>query len=284
MAPRRDPGARHAGTRLPASRRIDNFPDGPFEEAGMRIVTVALTFAVVASACSTDTMAPMDDSGAVTLEELAALGYGVTQVGAAGGAPGIIERLAQLPPDLALSGAQLAQIAALIDAFVAATAPGREALAAIREEAAAARSAGATPDEVRAILAAGQEIRQRLHEAELMLRRAIMGVLTPAQRAWLTNRPPPEPRPCALTEAQRTEMAGLRAAYEQENAADIALVRSVHDRARAAMQSGASRAEVAAILSEARAAVQRLRDARAALHEALQAVLTPEQRAAGCFR
>jgi microcompartment protein CcmK/EutM len=176
------------------------------------------------------------------------------------------------------------QIAGLIDQFAATRAADLDALPAIREQAVAARQAGATQDEIRAILAAGQEIRQRLHEAERALHRAIVGVLTPAQRAWLMNRPPPEPRPCALTEAQRTEIGGLRAAYEQENAADIALIRSVHDRAQAARQAGATRAEITAILSEGHEAMQRLRDARAALQAAVQAVLTDEQKSTGCFR
>jgi hypothetical protein len=114
--------------------------------------------------------------------------------------------------------------------------------------------------------------------------RTIHSVLTPPQRAWLTGRTPPPPKPCALSEAQRTEISGLRAAFEQDNAADIAVVRSVHDRARAAHQSGATREEVAAILAEGRAAVQRLRAGREALGVAVQDVLTAQQREASCMR
>lgn len=250
----------------------------------MRRLAAVLMFALVAGACDTHPVGPMDDDIAASLEEMAALAYSVMQVGDAAAAAGLMERLAQLPPELALSDAQSAQIAALIDEFAAATAADRDALAAIRAEAAAARAAGATDDEVRAILEPGRAIRQQLHEAERGLRHALMGVLTAAQRAWLTGREPPAPRPCALTEAQRTEISGLRAAYEQDNAANIALVRSVHDRARAAKEAGATRAEISAILAEGREAVQRLREARTALREAVQAVLTPEQREAGCLR
>jgi Spy/CpxP family protein refolding chaperone len=244
------------------------------------VITLAL-MAGMAGACTGDATGPGDDQNAM-LEELAILAFSAMQVG--DGDNGLMGRLAQLPPEFALSADQLAQIGALIDAFIAATAAPREALAAIRADAAAARQAGKSPEEVRAILAAGAEIRLALHQAERALNQAIIGVLTPAQRMWLSGRTPPEPRPCALSEDQRNEISALRAAYEQANAADIALVRDVHDRARAAQQAGAPRAEIAAILAEARDAVQRLRAAREALHTAILGVLTPEQVAAGCMR
>jgi Spy/CpxP family protein refolding chaperone len=252
-------------------------------EEPMRKMLAVLTLLLVAG-CSGDATAPMDDANVVLLDEMAVLAYSSLQVGEPGEGPHIMGRLAVLPPHLALSGEQIARIGSLVGDFIASTAQDREALAAIRREAFDARQAGGTAEEVRAILATGLAIRVRLHEAERALHRAIMAVLTPAQRAWLANRPPPEPRPCALTEAQRTEISGLRAAYEQVYAADIALVRSVHERARAAHQAGAPREEVAAILAEAREAMQRLRPAREALKLAIHAVLTAEQQAAGCFR
>jgi hypothetical protein len=248
----------------------------------MRGMAVVLAVAV-ATACSTDVTAPMEDEVAATLAEMASLAYGVTQVGDAGPGAGLMERLAQLPAEIALSSEQLAQITAHIDAFVAATAADRAALLALREEAAAARAAGASKEEVQAIMEPGQAIRRQLHEAERALVQAIIGTLTQAQRAWLMNRPPPQPRPCALTEAQRAEISTLRAAYEADNATDIATVRSTHERAVAAKEAGASRQEVAAIVAEGRAALERLKAARAELHEAVLAVLTAEQRAAGCM-
>jgi Spy/CpxP family protein refolding chaperone len=254
------------------------------KETGMRKLAAVLAVALAAGACETDATGPMADDMATSLQELASLAYGVTQVGDDATGPGIMERLAQLPPEIALSGAQFARISGIIDELVAATAADRAALAAIRAEAVAAREAGATPAEIRAILEPGRAIRQRLHELERTAFRAIMAELTPAQRRWLMNQPPPPPRPCALTDAQRTEISGLRAAFEQDNAADIALLRSVHERAVAAREAGAPRAEIAAILAEGREAAERLRAARQALHEAVRAVLTPEQLAAGCFR
>jgi Spy/CpxP family protein refolding chaperone len=254
------------------------------KEAGMRKLAAVLALALAAGACDTDTTGPMADDVAASLQEFASLAYGVTQVGEDASGPGIMERLAQLPPEIALSGAQIARISGIIDELVAATAADRAALAAIRAEAVAAREAGAKPAEIRAILEPGLAIRQRLHELGRTAFRAIMAELTPAQRRWLMNQPPPPARPCALTDAQRTEISGLRAAFEQDNAADIALLRSVHARALAAREAGAPRAEIAAILAEGREAAERLRAARQALREAVRAVLTPEQLAAGCFR
>jgi Spy/CpxP family protein refolding chaperone len=240
---------------------------------------LTLTLTLLAGACTGDTTGPGDDGNAM-LEEMAILAFSAIQV--ADGGNGLMGRMANLPPEIALTANQIARIGALIDAFIAATAGPRDALAAIRADAAAARQAGKSPEVVSAILAAGADIRLALHQAERALHQAIIGVLTPAQRMWLSGRTPPEPRLCALSEAQRTEIAGLRAAYEQNNAADIALVRNVHDRARAAQQAGAPRPEIAAILAEAREAVQRLKAARMALHETIRAVYTAAQIAAGC--
>jgi Spy/CpxP family protein refolding chaperone len=137
---------------------------------------------------------------------------------------------------------------------------------------------------VRAILQRAREARVRLYQAELALRRAVLAVLTPAQRAWLAANGSAQPGPCVLTDAQRTEISALRAAFEEANAADLALVRATYERARAARAAGASRDQIAAILAEAKPALERLRAARRELREKILAVLTPEQRAAGCGR
>jgi Spy/CpxP family protein refolding chaperone len=248
----------------------------------MAVLTLSLAAATVA--CDSEPMAPLDDDATALLGEVAGLAFGSMDAGDGAGGPGIMERLSKLPPEIALNDAQAAAIAAMIETFVAATAADRQALAAILQEAAQARQSGKTPEEVRAILARGAPLRERLHTAQLTLHRSIMGTLTPAQRAWLMNGQPPTPRPCALTDAQRTEISALRAAFEESNAADIALLRSVHQRAQAARDAGASREAIVAILAEGREAVERLRAARTALHAAMQAVLTPAQQAAGCFR
>lgn len=250
----------------------------------MRKYLAVLVLAVLAGGCAGDVAGPEDSAFASQLEEMAGMAYGAMHVGDPTPAPGIMPRLARLPAGLALTDAQVASIRALVDAFVAATAADREALAAIHQQALQARQAGRPPEEVRAIMAAGADIRRTLHEAERALHAAVLAVLTPEQRAWLANHPPRQPPACTLTEAQRAEISGLMAAFEEANAADIALVRAVHERARAAHQAGATREQVQAILNEARQAMERLRVARQALHREIQAVLTPQQRVAGCFR
>jgi hypothetical protein len=248
------------------------------------VAVLTLSLAAVAVACDSQPTAPLDADVAASLEEMATFAFGSMNAGDGAGGPGIMERLSKLPPAIALTEGQISAIAAMIETFTAATSTDRQALAVILQEAAQARQAGKTPEEVRAILARGTEIRERLHTAQMSLLRSILETLTAAQRAWLMNRPPPEPRPCALTDAQRTEISALRAAYEEANAADIALLRSVHERAQAARQAGASREAIVAILADGRDAMQRLRAAHTALHAAIQAVLTPAQQAAGCFR
>jgi hypothetical protein len=247
----------------------------------MRSLVLALSLALLTAGCSDTVTSPSDADLQATLEQLASLGFSVAYVAEGSGQEaGLLQRLGTLPPPLALTAEQASQIKALVDAFVAATAADRQALAAARQAAAAARQAGKPPEEVRAILATAEEARKRLHEAEMGLHRAVMGTLTLAQRAWLAGRQPP--RPCALSDAQRTEISGLMAAFQEANAADLALVRSVHERARAAHTAGAPREQVAAILAEAKPAMERLAAARSALQTQIQAVLTPEQRAAGC--
>lgn len=248
----------------------------------MRKLLSVLALALVTASCAGDTTGP--DGNAATLDDMAALAYGAMQVGSDGPGENLMARLGQLPPAVALTGEQIARIGGLIDAFVAATAADRDALAAILRSAAEARQAGKSAEEVRSILSGGAEIRVRLRQSESALRDAIMAVLTPAQRAALMNRPPREPRPCALTDEQRNEISGLLSAFEQANAADVATVRSALERARTARDAGASRQEVAAILGEARAAAERLAAARTALHAAIKGVFTPAQQAAGCSR
>ena len=246
----------------------------------MRTWMAVIGAALMVGACSSDTTGPSNDTS--QLADMADYAFGAMRVGDPGNR--FMERLAGLPADLALTAAQRTQIDALNAQFLAATAADRAALAALAQQAAAARQAGQTREQVQAILAGGAAIRTRLQQAELALYNAILGVLTPAQLAWLSGRTPREPGPCStVTEAQRNEISALRAAFEQANAADIAAVAAALDRARAAGQAGATREQIAAILAEARAAMQRLATARAALHAAVNAVLTPEQVAAGCL-
>lgn len=105
----------------------------------------------------------------------------------------------RLPEDLALTPEQVEEIEALRAAFRAEHQDEVAALRAIFEEARDARAAGATREEVRAILLEGRETAIALRFPIWQLHEAIRAVLTEEQRFWLdTHRPrgrPFVPRP-----------------------------------------------------------------------------------------
>ena len=99
---------------------------------------------------------------------------------------------ATLPPELALTDAQKAEIKGLRDAFAAANAAALAQLKAIFEEARAAKQAGKTREEVRAILVKARPIDEGLRPAVKALHEAVWNVHTAEQKAWLiANRPKP---------------------------------------------------------------------------------------------
>lgn len=247
----------------------------------MRKLLFTLLAAVTLSACNDDSAAPADDGSLLLLDDAAVLAYGAMDMAHPGSH--YIARLHRLPDHLKLTAAQQTQIRTLLQAFAEATKADREALAAIMQRAREAIQAGKTREEVRAILAEGDPIRRRLHEAEQNLHSQIEAVLTAEQKAWLAANGPERCREFALTEAQKTEITALIAAFNQANHADIETVRQAFEAARAAHQNGASREEIRAILQGAAAAMQRLMFAQFELQAGIQAVLTAEQRASGCF-
>lgn len=190
-----------------------------------------------------------------------------------------------LPAELTLTTEQKAAIAALHELFKAATATDVAELRALEAEARAARNAGKSRDEVRAILARGVPILARLGVAFATLQAAILQVYTPEQRAWvLAHRPklcgpggPPR-----LTDEQIQQIRVLQQAFMEAVKDDIALIRRVTEAAHQAAQAGASRERVAEILHQADAAKQAVRQAEARLQAAIDAILTPEQRRGRC--
>jgi Spy/CpxP family protein refolding chaperone len=90
---------------------------------------------------------------------------------------------------------------------------------------------------------------------------------------------PELPEALRLTDEQRAEMLALREAFRAEHAEQLDALRAIFQDARAARQSGASRAEVHAILEQGRPIAQSLRPVVFELHQALRAVLTDAQRA-----
>jgi Spy/CpxP family protein refolding chaperone len=192
-----------------------------------------------------------------------------------------------LPRELRLTAEQEARIKALLDRFAESTKADREALAGIQQQADEARKAGKSREEIARILTQGEAIRRRMAEAEQALAAQIEAVLTAEQKAWLAAHQPPlcnRTNTTALTDAQKNQMAALIAAYEEKNKADLEAVKAALERARAALKSGATREQLRAILDSVKAAEERLRAAQIELAKAIDALLTPEQRASRCFR
>jgi len=94
------------------------------------------------------------------------------------------------PDSIALSEEQKAEIAALREAFRTEHAAELDALKAIFEEAKAAREAGATREEVRAILAEGRDLATAIRVDLVDLHYAIWNVYTPSQKAWIVSHRP----------------------------------------------------------------------------------------------
>jgi Spy/CpxP family protein refolding chaperone len=244
----------------------------------MRKLLLTLAAAVMLAGCSEEPTAATDET--FLLEDAASLAFGAMDMADPGSR--FIARLNSLPDNLKLSAAQQDQIRALMTNYQATVADDLRALAAIHQEARAAHQAGKPAAEIRAILARGDVIRARLHAAEARLHADILAVLTPAQIAWLNSHQPHPCRDARLTEAQKTQITALIAAFQTANEADLDAVKAVFEEARAARQSGATREQIAAILQKARAPMERIRAAQQKLDADIRALLTPEQRA--CFR
>lgn len=250
----------------------------------MRKMIAITLVALAAAACSSDTTAPANSD----LSTLDAGAFG-TALTVAGGydAETYQNRLINgLPDELALTDDQKAQIKSLVEAFVQSTKSDREALTAILREAHEAARAGKSRDDIKAILAKGEPIRERLAAAETKLKSDIDAVLTPDQRAWIASH---TPRACKadqfppLTDAQKAQIKALETAFQAAHQADLDAVKSILSDAQAAIRAGKSRDEVAAILARAVAPLQRLATARTELRTQILAVLTPEQKASGCL-
>lgn len=100
-----------------------------------------------------------------------------------------------LPPELALTEAQKAEIKGLRDAFAAENATALAALKAIFDEARAARQGGGTRADVFAILLKGRPIAEALRPAVRALHEKIWNVHTAEQKAWITANRPKMPPP-----------------------------------------------------------------------------------------
>jgi len=248
----------------------------------MRKLSMFLGAVLALSACTRDATGPVDVAGLLDAG-------GILAYDAAGmSGPGrYLSGLNRLPENLKLTTAQAAAIKAAVDAFAQATQADREALAAIHKAAEEAKRAGKSREEVSRILEQGVAARQRLEAAEHALEAKIAAILTPEQKAWLDANLPKrcDPRTAPpLTADQKTQISALIAAFEVNNQADLAAVKAALEKARMAHASGATREEIKAILDAVQPAMARLAAAQVALHQAIDALLTAEQKASGCYR
>jgi Spy/CpxP family protein refolding chaperone len=165
-----------------------------------RLITPALAATLFVAACDTsptgsqvDTQAS-DDYALVMFGESGSALEGLMGP-TAGGPPFDGSTLrAPLPDSLALTDEQIAAMRALREAFRAEHQDELAALRAIFEAARAARQAGATREEVHAILIEARPIVEALRADVQALHEALRAVLTDAQREWLAaNRPPHVP-------------------------------------------------------------------------------------------
>lgn len=250
----------------------------------MRRLALIAAAALSLAACSDNSTSP--DSTNLSFVDAGAFGTALTTIGGYDAATYQDRLINALPDELKLTSDQQARIKSLIEAFQQATRADREALSAILREAHAAVEAHKTRAEVEAILRKGLEIRQRLAAAEAKLKSDIDAVLTPEQRAWIAAH---SPRGCRadqfppLTDAQKAQIHALEIAFRDANKADLDFVKATLEEAQAAIRAGKSRDEVQQILAKAVPAMQRLEAARKALRDKILAVLTPEQKASGCF-
>ena len=238
------------------------------------------------TACNQDAAAPVDELDLVSSFALnGGFAYGVE-----GGLPGRglpeLRRLDMLPDSIALTDEQETAINALLEQFQTTYKAQLDALTEIHERAHAARESGATRDGVHGILIEGDSIRAALVEPLGDLRDAINAVLTDAQQSWLLSRQYHRCDPgtaTPLTDQQQAQIQALRDAFLAANQADLDAVKAALEAAREARRDGKSQAEIDAILEPVQDAMARLRDAGEQLRTAIDAVLTPEQRASNCF-
>src|SRR5688500_5304855 len=248
----------------------------------MRWIILSCLAAVSIAACSNETTTPDADLAI----DAGLFGTALTQSG------GYDARLYQdrlfnaLPDEIALTDEQKTKIRSLTEAFIAATKSDREALGAIVRQAHDAARAGRSREESRSMLEQGAPLRQRLHDAETKLVADIQSVLTAEQKAWLTAH---RPERCdaskfpPLSDAQKAQIQALEQAFRDNNRADLDAMRAITEEVGAAIRSGKSREEIAAIVARGAAIARRLADARRDLREDILAVLTPEQRACRCL-
>jgi Spy/CpxP family protein refolding chaperone len=235
------------------------------------------------AACSTETVAPDElallDSDVIDLvPDYAVSSAAVVDGGGIGGA--------RLPEELQLTAEQKAAIGALHEAFMQENADEVAALREIEQQVRQLRRSGGSREDVRALLADAHAIRQGLADEFAALQDAIWAIYTAEQRAWIDAHRPTVCGPAGaprLTEEQIAEIRALQQAFKEATADEMAAIKAAHQEARAAKEAGASAEEIRAILASVKDELEAVRLAEQRLMDAIQEVLTPDQRARWCI-
>jgi hypothetical protein len=155
------------------------------------VLAVSLTLAACDTSSSTGSTAPAQDYALVMFGEAGSSLEGTMGTPPTDGRPfdGRTYRR-EFPDSIALSEEQKAEIAALRAAFRAEHATELDSLRTIFQAARAAHEAGATREEIRAILEEGRDIAIAIRVDLVDLHYAIWNVFTDAQKAWIVSHRP----------------------------------------------------------------------------------------------
>jgi hypothetical protein len=243
-------------------------------------IAVAAIGLIGLGACSTETVAPNDLLADLETNDL----YSDFEISSAAVIDGAGIGGARLPDELQLTADQKAAIAALHDAFKQENADEIAALRAIEQQL-KQLGRGGSREERQALMAQAAEILRSLHDEFSAMQDAIWAVYTAAQKEWIESHKPKvcdRRGPPQLTEAQIAQIRALKAAFAEAVADELAAIKAAHEDARAAKQAGASADEIRAILAAVQDEMQAIRQAEQRLQDAIQELLTPEQRARWC--
>jgi Spy/CpxP family protein refolding chaperone len=234
------------------------------------------------TACSTDTVAPNEllaDNGPIDLVPDYAISSAAVVDGGGIGA-------ARLPDELQLTVEQKAAIAALHDAFMQEHAEEIAELRAIEQKIRQLRHSGGSRAEIHALFSEAHEILAGLAADFGALQDAIWAIYTAEQQAWIEEHKPKvcdRRGPPQLTDEQIAQIRALRQAFVAAMADELAAIKAAHQAAREAHQAGASAEEIRAILESVKDELQAVRQAEIRLMQAINDILTPEQREEWCI-
>lgn len=233
------------------------------------------------AACSTEPVAPnglLPDADAIDLlPDYAFSSAAVLDGGGIGGA--------RLPDALQLTAEQKAAIAGLHDAFAQANAAEIARLREIEQQLRQLRRSGGSREAAQALMAEARTILTGLADEFDALQEAIWALYTAEQKAWIDAHKPKvcdRNGPPQLTEDQIAKIRALKQAFAEAVADELAAIKAAHEEARSAKQAGASAEEIRAILAGVQDEMKAVREAEQRLEDAIQALLTPEQRARWC--